>query len=84
MTLMTMLEIPVVPVVVPFVDVAHVSDGVGMQAGEGLLHLLVPFAQHLTGSDGVDEELADDGHISCATIASHTMIAFVRLILILR
>ena len=35
--LMTVLEVPVVPVVVPLVDVAHVPDGVGVQAGERLL-----------------------------------------------
>ena len=39
--LMAVMGIPVVPVIVPFVEVTHMSDGVGVQAGEGFLHRFV-------------------------------------------
>ena len=84
MALMTVLEIPVVPVVVPFVQVTHVSDGVGVQTGKGFLHGLVFLTQDLAGCDGVDKEFADDGEVGGTAIAGHTVIAFIRLILILR
>ena len=83
MTLVTVLEVPVVPVVVPLVDIAHVSDGVGMQTGKGLLHLFVFLSKNLTGSDGVDKEFAYDGHVCCAAIAGHTVIALIGLVFIL-
>ena len=82
-TLVTMLEVPVVPVVVPFVQVAHVADGVGMESGEGLFHLTVLFAKHLAGCNGVDEEFPDDGQVGSTAIAGGSVIAFIRLVLIL-
>ena len=36
MRLMPVLEVPIVPIIVPFVDVAHVSDGVWMEATMGI------------------------------------------------
>ena len=80
---MTMLEIPVIPVVVPLVQVAHVADGVGMQLGQCLFHLLVLLAKDLACGDGVDKEFADDGEIGCSAIAGGAVIALVRLIFIL-
>ncbi len=37
MALMAVLRVPVVPVVIPLVEVAFVSDGVWMQSAERLL-----------------------------------------------
>ena len=44
MALVTVLEVSVVPVVVPFVQVSHVSDGIGVQVGERFLDVLVSLA----------------------------------------
>ena len=80
---MTMLEIPVIPVVVPLVQVAHVADGVGMQLGQRLLHLLVFLPKDLACRDRVDKQLTDDGQIGCSAIAGGAVIALVRLIFVL-
>ena len=61
MALMAMLEVPIVPVIIPFVQITHVSDGIGMQSGEGLLDSLILLTKDLTCGDGIDEQFADDG-----------------------
>ena len=81
--LMAMLEIPVVPVVVPLVQVAHVADSVGVQLSQGLLHLLILQSKHLACSNGVDKQFADNGQIGCTTVAGSAVIALIGLILVL-
>ena len=82
-TLVAMLEIPVVPVVVPLVQVAHMADGVGVQLGQGLLHLFILLSENLTSSDGVDKQFADDSQVGSTAIACCAVIALVSLILVL-
>ena len=82
-TLVTMLEIPVIPIVIPFIDITHVTNGIRVQTGEGFLYLFVLLAQNLACSDGVDEEFADNRQIGRAAISGHAVIAFVCIVFIL-
>ena len=79
---MPMLEIPVIPVVIPFVQITHMSDGIGMQSGECLLNSFILLTKDLTCGDGIDEQLADDGKVGSAAIAGHAVIAFVCLVFV--
>ena len=78
-----MLEIPVIPVVIPFVQIAHVADGVGVQLGQCLLHLLVLFTKDLSCGDGVDKQFTDDSQIGSTAITGGAVIALIRLIFVL-
>ena len=60
-TLMAVLRVVVVPVVVPLVQVAVMSDGIGVQFSKCYLYLPILLAHHLASSNSVDEELADNG-----------------------
>ena len=42
------------------------SDGIGMQSGECLLNSFILLTKDLTCSDGIDEQLADDGKVGSA------------------
>ena len=82
MALMAMLEIPVIPIIIPLIQVAHVSDGIGMKFSQCLLHLLIFLSKNLACSNGIDKEFTDDGQIGSTAIASSSMIALVRFIFV--
>ena len=83
MALVAMLEVPVVPIVVPLVDVAHVADRIRMQTSQSLLYLLILLPKDLTCSDGIDKQFADDGKIGGTAITGCAVIALICLILVL-
>ena len=82
-TLVAMLEIPVIPIVVPLVEIAHVADGIGVQTSQSLFHLLIPLTKDLTCGNGVDKQFADNGKIGSSAITSSAVIAFVCLVFVL-
>ena len=84
MTLMTVFEIPVIPVVIPLVQVAHMTDGIGMEMFHSLFIDSGHITAYRTGGLRVQQQLADNGQISRSPIAGHPMIPLIGDILVLR
>ena len=83
-TLVTVLEVPVIPVIVPLIQIPHVSDGVGVQPCEGLFHVFVFLPEQFSRSDGVRQQFTDDGEVCRTAVAGGAVVALVRLVFVLR
>ena len=81
---MAVFEVTVVPIVIPFVQIAHVTDGVGMKALEYIIVWGYSIATYRTGGNGVGEQFTDNGQIGRSPIAGHPVITLVGDIFILR
>ena len=66
--LMAVTGIPVVPVVVPLVEITSTSDRVGMQPFQGRPYPFVGFSQNLFCRKGIEKKLTDDGEVGGSTV----------------
>ena len=82
--LVTVLGVPVAPVVVPLVQIAALADGIGVQAGERPLVGCHGVAAHTPCYTDVLQQLTDDGQIGSTAIAGDAVIAIVRNVFIFR
>ena len=82
-TLMTVLRVPVTPVVIPFVQVTFLANRVRVQFCQYFFIGTDGLVAEDTGNTYVLQQLADDGEVSSTSIACHTMIALVGDIFIL-
>ena len=77
MALVAMLRVPVLPVVVPLVQVAVLADSVGVQTLEGSLVSRDVIATDGTGRAGVRQQLANDGKVGRSAVSGDAVIAFI-------
>ena len=77
---MAVLRVEVAPVVVPFVQVALLTDGIGMQAGDGLAQFFAvsrgSAIQCFIGCGSVGEQLTQNDEIGRTAIHRSAVIAF--------
>ena len=75
-----MLRVEVAPVVVPFVQVTLLTDGIGMQSGNGLAQFFAvsrgPAIQCLVGRGSVGEQLTQNSEVGRTAIHRSAVIAF--------
>ena len=76
--LVAVVVVEIAPVVIPFLQVATPTYRIGVQPLQGMCQLLAQGRvdiQDLGGTEGVEEQLADDGQVGGAAITGHAMIA---------
>ena len=77
---MAVVDVGIIPVVIPFVEVAVLPYGVRMELLKlfgNLLREVILNAEYISRGKNVDKELADDGEIGRSAIAGGTLIAFI-------
>lgn len=77
---MAVVDVGIIPVVIPFVEVAVLPYGVRMELLKlfgNLLREVILNVEYISRGKNVDKELADDGKVGRSAIAGGTLIAFI-------